>query len=281
MIVIVDMGATKTDWSFADGSTVIKTIQTKGFNPYFYSTGEIIEILRTNFIKEDFTEVKKVYLYGAGCSTQEKKSIVENALKFYFPLAKIDINHDLLASARAICGKNPGIACILGTGSNSCLYDGTDVIANNPSLGFILGDEGSGGDLGRELIKSYYYGELSKQVENKFESQFHTDRDSLLANVYSTSEPNTYCAAFAPFLVQNINEDCVKKLVVGSFNQFFERHVSTYDNYKRLPINFVGSVAHHFKNILEEVAKSHGCRIGLIVKAPVGKLIEYHYKYDV
>jgi N-acetylglucosamine kinase-like BadF-type ATPase len=281
MIVIVDMGATKTDWSFADGSTVIKTIQTKGFNPYFYSTGEIIDLLRADFIEEDFSEVKKVYLYGAGCSTQEKKKIVKTALETYFPSAKIEINHDLLASARAICGKNPGIACILGTGSNSCLYDGTDVIANNPSLGFILGDEGSGGDLGRELIKAYYYGELSTKVEIQFEAKFNTDRDSLLTNIFSTDKPNTYCAAFAPFLAQNIDEDCVKKLVVGSFNQFFERHVSTYDNYKRLPINFVGSVAHHFKYVLEEVAKNYGCRIGLIVKAPVGKLIEYHYKYNV
>jgi N-acetylglucosamine kinase-like BadF-type ATPase len=280
MIVIVDMGATKTDWSFADGSTVIRTINTKGFNPYFYSTEEIVDLLRPDFIEEDLSDISKIYLYGAGCSTQEKKKIVKNALLVYFPSAEIEINHDLLASARAICGKNPGIACILGTGSNSCLYDGTDVIANNPSLGFILGDEGSGGDLGRELIKAYYYGELSTAIEIKFEEQFNTDRDSLLTNIFSTDKPNTYCAAFAPFLAQNIDEDCINKLVVGSFNEFFERHVSTYDNYQKLPINFVGSVAHHFKYVLEEVTKSHGCRIGTIVKAPVGKLIEYHNKYD-
>ncbi len=280
MIVIVDMGATKTDWSFADGSTVIRTINTKGFNPYFYSTEEIVDLLRPDFIEEDLSDISKIYLYGAGCSTQEKKKIVKNALLVYFPSAEIEINHDLLASARAICGKNPGIACILGTGSNSCLYDGTDVIANNPSLGFILGDEGSGGDLGRELIKAYYYGELSTAIEIKFEEQFNTDRDSLLTNIFSTDKPNTYCAAFAPFLAQNIDEDCINKLVVGSFNEFFERHVSTYDNYQKLPINFVGSVAHHFKYVLEEVTKNHGCRIGTIVKAPVGKLIEYHNKYD-
>lgn len=276
MIVIADMGATKTDWSFADGSTVIKTIPTKGFNPYFYSTGEIVDLLRSDFIEEDFSDVKEVYLYGAGCSTEEKRKIVEHALKVYFPLAKIEINHDLLASARALCGRAPGIACILGTGSNSCLYDGTDVISNNPSLGFMLGDEGSGGDMGRELIKAYYYGELSSKMEAKFESQFNTDKDSLLGNVYSTDKPNAYCAAFAPFLAQNIDEECISNLVKGSFDQFFERHVSTYDNYQRLPINFVGSVAHHFKYLLEEVAKNHGCRIGLVIKAPVGKLIEFH-----
>lgn len=276
MIVIADMGATKTDWSFADGSTVIKTLSTKGFNPYFYTTGEIVDLLRADFIEEDFSEVKELYLYGAGCSTEEKKKVVFGALKVYFPLAKIEINHDLLASARAVCGNTPGIACILGTGSNSCLYDGTDVISNNPSLGFLLGDEGSGGDFGRALIKAYYYGELSPAMEAKFEEQFNTDKDSLLGNVYSTNRPNAFCAAFAPFLAQNIDEDCIKKLVVGSLNQFFEHHVSTYDNYKILPINFVGSIAHHFKYVVEEVAKNHGCRIGIIIKAPVGKLIEYH-----
>lgn len=276
MIVIADMGATKTDWSFADGSTVIKTIPTKGFNPYFYSTGEIVDLLRADFIEEDFSDIKEVYLYGAGCSTEEKRRIVERALKVYFPLAKIEINHDLLASARALCGRSPGIACILGTGSNSCLYDGTHVIANNPSLGFMLGDEGSGGDLGRELIKAYYYGELSSKMEAKFETQFNTDKDSLLGNVYSTDKPNAYCAAFAPFLAQNLDEECISTLIKGSFKQFFERHVSTYDNYKTLPINFVGSVAHHFKYLLEEVAVNHGCRMGIVIKAPIGKLIEYH-----
>lgn len=279
MIAIADMGATKTDWSFAEGTTVIKTIPSKGFNPYFYTTDEIITLLKADFLDEDFSDVKEVHLYGAGCSTMEKKKIVRNALNVYFPNAEIEINHDLLASARAVCGKSPGIACILGTGSNSCLYDGTDVISNNPSLGFLLGDEGSGGDMGRELIKAYYYGELSAKMEIKFEEQFNTEKDSLLGSVYSTDKPNVFCAAFAPFLAQNIDEDCIRKIVISSIDQFFKRHVSTYDNYQKLPINFVGSVAHHFRYILEEVAKDNGCRIGLIIKAPVGKLIEYHNNY--
>ncbi len=276
MIVIADMGATKTDWSFTEGSTVIKTIQTKGFNPYFHTTGEIVDLLRKDFMEEDFSEIEEVHFYGAGCSTEEKIKTVEHALKIYFPYASIEVSHDLLASARALCGHAPGIACILGTGSNTCLYDGTHIIANNPSLGFLLGDEGSGGDLGRELIKAYYYGELNEELDKKFEDQFNVDKNSLLGSVYSTDKPNAFCAAFTPFLNQNIEEKCIEELVKNSFREFWSRHILTYENYKKLPINFVGSVAHHFKKQLEEVSKEFGSRIGIVIKAPVGKLIEFH-----
>lgn len=276
MIVIADMGATKTDWSFTEGSTVIKTIQTKGFNPYFHTTGEIVDLLRKDFMEEDFSEIEEVHFYGAGCSTEEKIKTVEHALKIYFPYASIEVSHDLLASARALCGHAPGIACILGTGSNTCLYDGTHIIANNPSLGFLLGDEGSGGDLGRELIKAYYYGELNEELDKKFEDQFNVDKNSLLGSVYSTDKPNAFCAAFTPFLNQNIEEKCIEELVKNSFREFWSRHILTYENYQKLPINFVGSVAHHFKKQLEEVSKEFGSRIGIVIKAPVGKLIEFH-----
>ncbi|MAW66266.1 MAG: hypothetical protein CMD18_08735 [Flavobacteriales bacterium] len=280
MIVIADMGATKTDWSFTEGSTVIKNISTKGFNPYFHTTGEIIDLLRPEFIGEDFSNIEQVHFYGAGCSNDEKVTIVEHALKIYFPYASIEVNHDLLASARALCGKSPGIACILGTGSNTCLYDGMHIIANNPSLGFILGDEGSGGDLGRELIKAYYYGTLNPELNEKLEKQFNVDKNSLLGNVYSTDKPNAFCAAFTPFLTQNIKEDCINELVKNSFREFFNRHIRTYENFQKLPINFVGSIAFHFKSQLEEVAKEFGSRLGIIIQAPVAKLIEYHSNLD-
>ena len=251
-------------------------IQTKGFNPYFYTTGEIVDLLRPDFLEEDFSDIDEVHLYGAGCSTEGKIKTVEHALKIYFPYASIEVSHDLLASARALCGKSPGIACILGTGSNTCLYDGTYVIANNPSLGFLLGDEGSGADLGRELIKAYYYGELNNEIDKKLETQFNVDKNSLLGNVYSTDKPNAFCAAFTPFLDQNIENPLIKKLVQNSFREFFKRHILTYDNYNKLPINFVGSIAHFFKKDLEIVAKEFGCRVGIIIKAPIGKLIEFH-----
>jgi N-acetylglucosamine kinase-like BadF-type ATPase len=276
MIVIADMGATKCDWSFADGSTVINNVQTKGFNPYFYSTSEIISLLKEDFESKKFDDIKEVYLYGAGCSNDHKKKVVEDAVSHYFPTAKVEVDHDLLGSARALCGKSPGIACILGTGSNTCLYDGTDVIANNPSLGFLLGDEGSGGHLGKELVKAYYYGELPKDLSDAFEQECNINKDQLLDDIYATSKPNAMLAQYTKFMNDHKENPVVHQLIKECFDEFFRRHIYKYDNYQKLPINFVGSIAYHFREILEEVAKAHNCSVGLVVKAPVGKLIEFH-----
>ena len=153
------------------------------------------------------------------------------------------------------------------------------VIKIHPSLGFILGDEGSGGDLGRELIKAYYYGTLNPELNKKLEKQFNVDKNSLLGNVYSTDKPNAFCAAFTPFLTQNIEENCINELVKNCFREFFNRHILTYENYQKLPINCVGSIAFHFKSQLEEVAKEFGSRLGIVIKAPVAKLIEYHSNF--
>lgn len=276
MIVIADMGATKTDWSFADGTTVINSILTKGFNPYFYKTNEIIELLSEEFEGKNFDDVKAVYLYGAGCSNDHKKKIVEDAVAHYFKKAKIEIDHDLLGSARALCGRNPGIACILGTGSNTCLFDGMDVISNNPSLGFMLGDEGSGGHLGKELVKSYYYGELPSDLSKALEEECNVNKDQLLDDIYETSKPNAYLASFAKFMADHKKNPTIKQIIIDCFDEFFKRHIYKYDNFRKLPINFIGSIAYHFSDILAEVAKSNGCQLGIVVKAPVGKLIEFH-----
>ena len=276
MIVIADMGSTKTDWSFAEGSTVIKNIQTRGFNPYFYSTEDIVEILTEDFKDHDLSNVTELYFYGAGCSNDEKCKSVENAIQPFFPKTIIEVDHDLIASARALCGKNPGIACILGTGSNSCMYDGTYVIANNTSLGFLLGDEGGGSHLGKELVKSYYYNELPKEMSLKFEKTFNVSRDQLLDDIYSSQAPNSYLATFAKFLIDNKENSAIKQIIVDSFDEFFKRHIYKYDSYQKIPVNFVGSIAFYFKEILQEVAKKHGATVGLVITQPVGKLIEFH-----
>lgn len=276
MIVIADMGSTKTDWSFAEGSTVIKNIQTRGFNPYLYSTDEIIEILKKDFAGHDLSGVNELYFYGAGCSNEEKCKTIENAVKQFFPKTIIEIDHDLLASARALCGRTPGIACILGTGSNSCMYDGTYVIANNTSLGYLLGDEGSGCHMGKELVKYYYYNELPKDISLKFEKTFNTSREQLLDDIYASDSPNSYLASFAKFLIENKENSVVKQIIVDSFDEFFKRHIYKYDSFQKIPVNFVGSIAFYFKEILQEVAKKHGASVGLVIKQPVGKLIEFH-----
>ena len=278
MIVIADMGATKTDWSFAEGTSVIETLSTSGFNPYYYSTNEIIDLLKESFSNKNLNAVKAVYLYGAGCSNDHKRQIVEEAVAHYFSKAKIEIEHDLLGSARALCGRNPGIACILGTGSNTCLYDGMNVIANNTSLGFLLGDEGSGAHIGKELVRCYYYGELPSDISKKFEETCKVNKDQLLDDIYATNKPNALLASFAIFVRENITNPTLNQIVRDCMDEFFRRHIYKYDNYNRLPINFIGSIAFYFQDILKEVASDHDCTIGTVVKAPVSKLIEYHAK---
>ena len=276
MIVIADMGSTKTDWSFTNGSTVVKNIQTRGFNPYFYSSEEIIEILNTDFAGHDLDDVSDLYFYGAGCSNEEKCTSVEQAIKVHFPNTRIEVDHDLLASARALSGKTPGIACILGTGSNTCMYDGTYVIANNPSLGFLLGDEGSGSHLGKELIKCYFYNELPKDIAEKLEKTYDISRDMLLDDIYAHPSPNSYLATFAKFLIENKNNTVIKQIILESFDEFFKRHIHKYDSFEKIPVNFIGSIAYYFKDVLQEVAKKHNASIGLVIKAPIAKLIEFH-----
>ena len=278
MIVVADMGSTKTDWSFVDTDKNIVKVSTKGFNPYFYSTEEIIVLLKSEFSKQTFNwnEITNVYFYGSGCSSKDKQRIVKNALLPFFPKAELFISHDLLASARAVCGKNKGIACILGTGANTCLFDGENIIANNPSLGFLLGDEGSGGDLGRELIKYYQYGELPKEIEDKFEAQYKMNRQKLLDEVYSTKHPNAYCAAYSTFVNENKSNPVIKQMIEERMEEFFKRHVSKYEGHQNIPINFVGSIAHYFEENLKTVAQKFGCSVGVIVKNPVNLLIAYH-----
>ncbi len=278
MIVVADMGSTKTDWSFVDTNRNIVKVSTNGFNPYFYSTEEIIVLLKPEFSKQTFNwnEITNVYFYGSGCSSKEKQHIVSEALKPFFSKAHLFISHDLLASARAICGKNKGIACILGTGSNTCLYDGENIVANNPSLGFLLGDEGSGGDLGRELIKYYQYGELPQDIEEKFETQYQMNRKKLLNDVYGTKHPNAYCASYSTFVNENKSNPVIKKMIEERMEEFFKRHVTKYEGHQNLPINFVGSIAHYFEENLKTVAQKFGCTVGVIVKNPVDLLIAYH-----
>ncbi len=279
MFVVADMGSTKTDWSFVDKNKNVVKLNTKGFNPYFYTTEEIIALLKPEFGNNpmNWEEITNVYFYGSGCSSQQNQTIVKKALSPFFPKADIFISHDLLASARAVCGKNKGIACILGTGSNTCLYDGEKVVANNPSLGFLLGDEGSGGDLGRELLKYYMYGELPKEIEAQFEKQYDMNRDKLISEVYGTKHANAYCAAFSTFVNENKSNPVIKQLIEERMDEFFKRHVSKYEGYQSVPVNFIGSIAHYFEENLKTVAKKHGATVGIIIKNPVDKLIDFHY----
>ncbi|MBP5498995.1 MAG: ATPase [Muribaculaceae bacterium] len=222
-------------------------------------------------------KVDEIYYYGAGIISDEIKSHVVNALRANIPSAtKIEVDSDLLAAARALCGREPGIACILGTGSNSCYYDGEKVVDNVSPLGYILGDEGSGAVLGKLLVGDVLKKQLPEHLCEKFLKEYDLDRTKIITAVYRQPAPNRFLAQFAPFLQRNIHEPAIRAIVFRSFTDFFVRNVESYPGYKELPCNFVGSIALYEKEVLMEAAKAQGITIGKIIQAPMEGLIAYH-----
>ncbi|MDR0872156.1 MAG: ATPase [Prevotellaceae bacterium] len=218
-------------------------------------------------------DVTNIFFYGAGCHFPDKKETVRQALQQFFPTAEIEINNDLLAACRALFGKEAGIACILGTGSNSCFYDGEKIAANVSPLGYILGDEGSGAVLGKLLVADMLKNQLPETLKNKFLAQYETSTADILDNVYKRPFPNRYLAKFAQFIGENRNEEAIYNLVYRSFRSFFERNVMQYERY---PVAFIGSVAFYFRDILEKVADDLGLNISKIEQSPMEGLCAFH-----
>lgn len=279
MILIADSGSTKADWKILHESGEISNQSTRGFNP-FIQNSEAIEIgLLEDFDDSlDKSKAAAVYYYGAGCSDDYRNSIVEVALQKIFPNAKITVNHDLLASARALCGTEAGVACILGTGSNSCLYDGLEITDNVKNMGFLVGDEGSGSHIGKELLRSYFYREMPKDILADFEKSFPEGQRGILDRIYDNPKPNVYLASFSKFLSNHKGHPYIQHLVFESFDEFIRRHVLKYDGCQSLKVHFVGSVAYYFKDILEIVLASYNLELGNIIKKPIDRLVEFHQK---
>jgi len=277
MIIIADSGSTKADWRIIKNKEIVSTIKTIGFNPFFHSEEFIINELRKNFNNQIQTEeVEKIFFYGAGCSSIERNQIILNALSAFFTNSTNKVYHDILASARATCGNKPGIACILGTGSNSCEYDGLNIIDNLPSLGFMLGDEGSGSNFGKILIKKLFYRELSEDLENKFNLKYGYTKEDILNSLYNKPHVNIFLSKLSEFYSENQENLIIKSMVKSSFTDFFSSHILKYKNHKQYPIHFVGSIGFVFKDILEEVANDFGLKLGLIIKNPVELLVKFH-----
>ena len=279
MIFIADCGSTKADWKIITPTGEILDQSTRGFNPFILDSAAIEKILLQDF--EDTlnkSEAKEVYFYGAGCSDEYRNNIVLTALQKAFPNAKIKVHHDLLASARALCGIQAGIACILGTGSNSCLYDGVEVIDNVTNMGSLMGDEGSGYHLGKELLRGYFYRELPKDLEEDFEVFCPIGKRGILNNTYDSPTPNVYLASFTKFLSQNKSHPYIQNIVFNCFDEFVIRHVQKYEGNIKLKINFVGSIAFHFQDILKSVLASHSLHLGKIIQKPINSLVDFHLK---
>lgn len=278
MILIADGGSTKTDWVLYDreNDSISAKVKTQGFNPTLQKSDDIYTILHSEIAdKIDNTLIETIFYYGAGCAYPEANKRMFDALKKVFNTNNIEINSDLLAAARALCGHNEGIACILGTGSNSCLFDGEKIVDNTPSLGYILGDEGSGAALGKRLVSDCLKKQLSPALTKKFLEKYNLTTANILEQVYHKPMPNRYLAQFAPFLADNRKEAEVQTLLKYCFTLFFQRNTMVYRR-SWLPIHIVGSIGVAFANELKETAESLGLSIGNIVDSPMNGLIEYH-----
>jgi len=277
MILIADGGSTKTDWRLIKEGREYKQVQTSGFNPYLVGSDEIESILWKELQPYiDNNAVNSVYYYGAGCSTPVKNMIVETAFEKIFVNARIHINHDLLAASHALCGDKEGIAAILGTGSNSCYYDGKDVKDGIFSLGYFFGDEGSGAYLGKQLVTAYLHKELPGEIEIKFREKFPMSLESILDSVYTKPAPSRFLASFSNFINDNRDHPYIYKLITDAFRVFYKYQVCCYARHKDVPVHFVGSVAFHYKDILTTVGQEFGITTGKFIKAPIDGLVEYH-----
>lgn len=279
MILIADGGSTKADWILLDdqGEVVLKT-RTEGLNPAVFP-GELLKSRVEE--NEDFQfhkeKIKEIYFYGAGCGTKKPTALLKSILESFFKNAQVVVKEDTYAATYAVTTE-PGIVCILGTGSNSSYFDGKDVINTVPSLGFILMDEASGNYFGKRLIRDYFYKRMPKRSAKKFADQFDVDADIIKRNIYKENNPNTYLAHFAEFIFRNERNAYSDKVLEKGINVFFKTRVLAYSEYKDAPVHFVGSIAFFAKDIIEKVAKKYNVTLGNIVRRPIDGLIEYHRK---
>lgn len=276
MKLIADSGSTKTDWIFTARGKRVHKITTQGINPFYQQTQEIRQILISELLpKLNGAEPQSIFFYGAGCSFPEKQEMLQNAFKeIWNSSATLHLNSDLVAAARALCGNKEGIACILGTGSNSCHWDGQQIIKNISPLGYILGDEGSGAVLGKLLVADLLKNQLTKELSLKFFKKYETSYEQLMNEVYKLPFPNRSLAKYTYFLHENRENPIIESIVTNSFTAFIRRNIAQYPS--QLPVNFVGSVALAFQDILKNVIEREGYTLGKIIKTPIEALEEYH-----
>lgn len=277
-ILIADSGSTKTDWRLASAVGQSRAIQTDGFNPYYQKTEQIIALLTEQLLPQlQGALVSEVFFYGAGCAGPAVNGIVADALRTVLPkLQTVAVDSDMLGAARAAGGHARGIVCILGTGANACCYDGATIIRGIQSLGFWLGDEGSGGYLGKTLVRDFFQGRLPADLSEAFQAQYALDRATLLENAYQKPFPNRYFAAFTPFLSDHLAHPYITKLVTDAFVLFLTTYVKPFPESAEWPVHFVGSVAHYFNNPLQRAVEQTGLCMGRILKAPAERLVDFH-----
>lgn len=282
MILIADSGTTKVEWRVIYDDSSVAKITTSGINPVYMSPPQIIEMLWRELVANITYSPKfsdnKIFFYGAGIIDGDMKTTLSESLTKVFPQADIFAGSDMVAAARALYIDKAGIACILGTGSNSCFYDGRRIVDNVRSGGFILGDEGSGAHMGRMLLADFVKRRLPENIYNAFKERYNLDYSIIVQKVYRESFPSRFLASFSPFIRENWDDEYIHNIIVSSIDSFLERNIQQYD-YRHYPISFVGSVADTFKSILTERSKAKGMTVYNILPSPCDNLVKYHLKY--
>ena len=274
--LIADSGATKAEWCLLKNGRK-KTLFTQGISPYFLNTEQIYQLLEKELkprLRKE--EIHEIYYYGTGCANPLNARSVKKALSKSFSGAKVEVTHDLMGAARALCGRDKGVACILGTGANSCYYNGKKILKNSPGLGYVLGDEGSGAYLGKKVVQYYLYGTFDDELRGRFDLTYTTNASEILENVYKKPLPNRYLAGYARFLADNRGHYMIENIIEDGLNDFFFTHLCKYREAWSLPIHFAGSIAFGFKDVLQQLCNSYEFELGRVMKNPMEGLIEYH-----
>jgi len=280
MKLIADSGSTKTAWCLLDTDGNARRIEdTLGLNPHYIDAEGIVNELKTHLlpqIKDQLESIEEFHFYGAGCSTPRDVLIVKDALMSCFPDQRVEVEHDLLGAARALCQRESGLACILGTGSNSCYYDGKNVVDNISALGFVLGDEGGGANLGRMLIRSYFYRDMPEDLRTTFQNKYQLTKEELFKNVYHRPLPNRYVAGFSRFVGEHRLHPYMNGLISQNFEGFITNHLAKYELGSKLPVHFIGSIAIAFESELRSTLNRFGMTGGNFIKNPIDGLNKFH-----
>ncbi|MCB0430454.1 MAG: ATPase [Flavobacteriales bacterium] len=277
MILLADSGGTKTHWCLLGSDGVSRSFFSGGMHPLVHSDEALQHTLTTEVLPALGTDsAGQVIFYGAACSSAERIAKVNRHLSAVFPDASIQVLHDMLGVARSVCGNDPGMVAILGTGSNAAYYDGDEVYSHVPSLGYVLGDEGSGAYIGKQWIRAVLYGEAPADLAARFLKETQVDKETVLRKVYIEPNANAFLASFCPFLHNHLHDAFVHDLVLTSFRLFLQRIVKKHEVWRELSLGCVGSVAFHFKPVLEEAAGLEGVRLGEVIRDPMEGLVRYY-----
>lgn len=278
MILIADGGSTKADWiALGANKEELFRVRTLGLNPAVVSgaelTNRIVNMFQLMNVKE---EVTGIFFYGAGCGTPKPVEILKNILESIFINAKVNVSEDMLAAVYASSGERPAIVCILGTGSNSCFFNGEDIEMKTAALGYTIMDEASGNYFGKRLLRDFYYKKMPKSIAKKFNKQFNLDVDIVKFNLYRQPNPNMYLASFAKFMFEFKDEKYIQKIIKKGFVKFFKCRILPFDKTTNTPIYFIGSIAFYFRDILENIAAKYDMQITDVIQRPIDNLVQFH-----